>query len=524
MIYRISILFILLFIEVATAQQPFQKIYLANSPNNSLEGLSMLITSDSGYIMVGRYGVTSTDVVVIRTSSSGDTLWKRILGESNNDIAEYIDTTNDGGFIICGFTNSFGNGNEMLLIKLSSSGNIEWSRTYGGPGEENAICVLQTTDGGYLLGGTSTSNISGSGDDAAVLKLDSAGNMIWSKRFGRTVGLDQIRALREMPDGGFLLGGNSSVGNNWQIFLMRTDSFGDSLWAKTYSIYSLSLLSLELTDDGGFLLGGSVGNFSMPSGVLIKTDSLGVKLWSQYYRGATSPGFNGFNSVKRTSDGGFILTGITNSWGFGGEDVLIVKTDSVGVVQWSKVYGGTQDETGLDIFQTYDGGYVIHARRGTLSSSIIYLIKTDSLGNSNCNNASVPVQSFYLFSTEASPLWVNSSGWIETTQSLINYNLPIGVGTLCIGVGLQDVDDNLIGLTVSPNPFGSETLLKSSRPLLNASLIIIANTGQIISRKTNISGNEVLISRQNLPGGLYFVRVEEEGRIIKTLKLMITEE
>ncbi len=496
------------------AQPAFQKNY---SASYDADGLNMTMTVDGGYIMVGKIKPYA-DMYIIRTNSTGDTLWTRTIGETGTylDEAANVCATSDSGFIICGHTYSFGNDAEMLLIKLNSGGNTEWSRIYGGVGADKALCVMQTADGGYIVGGSSTTNGNGV-DDAAVLRLDTAGNILWSKRFGDN-GPDRIQAILQLPDGGFLIAGNTAV-NSFRIFLMRTDSVGDTLWVKHYASQSISAYSVEFTTDGGLIFAGSI-NFSNPSGILFKTDSLGTVQWSKYYGGN---GFDAFYSGRQTSDGGYIALGATSSFGFGNNDMLLVRTDSIGDVQWSRVYGGTDDEFGRQVFQTNDGGYALFANQDYGFNSQYYLVKTDTFGYSNCNYAIVGASQTYLFLTNTSPNWVFSTGWTEATQPVLTIHQPTFVSNPCTGIGMAEHNEMDMMVTVSPNPFISETILKRAQPFSNATLNIANYMGQTVRRQTNVSGNEILIPRENIPSGFYIITLEEAGKEIARKKVVVVE-
>jgi hypothetical protein len=189
-------------------------------------------TPDNGFIMVGTTFNTiadSNDVYVIRTDSVGDTLWTKAIGGSGIDDGEEIKPTADGGFIIAGETRSFGAGNfDACLIKIDANGNSEWSKTYGGVGVDFGFCVQQTTDGGFILGGYTNSFGAGS-TDAYLNRTDSLGNLLWSKTIGG-VDWEQVSAIDLAPGGGFTMTGlTESFGSGqYDMYLIKTDSSGES--------------------------------------------------------------------------------------------------------------------------------------------------------------------------------------------------------------------------------------------------------------------------------------------------------
>ena len=314
-------------------------------------------TADGGYIIAGStfsYGAGKNDAWLIKTDSNGNVEWDKTFGGTGVDSASSIEQTTDGGYILGGTTSSYGAGEEdAWLIKTDSSGNVEWNKTFGSTGGDSASSAEQTADGGYIIAGTTSSYGAGK-EDAWLIKTDSSGNVEWNKTFGGT-NTDWSRSGGQTADGGYIIVGYAgytyaiSVGLDYNIWLIKTDSNGNEEWNKTFWGYGGR--SVEQTADGGYIIAGGD-----PDAWLIKTDFRGNKVW---YRTFGGMGRDLAFSVEQTADGGYIIAGTTFSYGAGEGDVWLIKTDSNGNEEWDKTFGGIADDFASSVKQTADGGYII---------------------------------------------------------------------------------------------------------------------------------------------------------------------
>jgi hypothetical protein len=293
---------------------------------------SVIETSDGGYILAGsKSGVGLQNVYVIKTDSFGNTLWVRDYGGSSGDGAESVRETRDGGYIIAGFTLSYGAGSsDIYLIRMDSTGDTLWTKTYGGSNQEGGTSVQETVDGGFIIAGAT--NSFGAGNlDLYLVRTDSLGVTLWSKTYGG-VWNDYGSSIQETQDGGYVIVGTTvsfGIGNG-DVYVVRTDSQGDSLWTKTYGGLGVDGgRSIQQTSDGGYILTGSTEFWGAIDLYLVKTDSFGDTLWTRTFGDTARE--NGF-SVQQTSDGGFIIAGYTESFGAGGDDVYLIKTAGDGTV------------------------------------------------------------------------------------------------------------------------------------------------------------------------------------------------
>ncbi|WP_337866045.1 hypothetical protein [Ignavibacterium sp.] len=262
-------------------------------------------------------------------SQAPDTIWTKTIGGSNVDIGYCVQETSDGGFIITGYTRSFGSmsGRNLLFVKTDSFGNTIWVNGYGGNNDDEGNSVVQTSDGGFVACGYTKSYGSG-GNDVYLIKVDANGNQLWDRIFGGPSD-EEAYSMVQTSDGGFLLAGaTSSFGaGSRDIWLIKTDQSGNQQWTKTIGgLSSDGARSIAKTSDGGYIITGwtlSYGPGSIGNLWLVKTDSLGNMQWNKFFGGTDAD--RGL-SVKQTIDGGYIATGYTASFGAGLDDMYFVKT------------------------------------------------------------------------------------------------------------------------------------------------------------------------------------------------------
>jgi len=373
----LSVSLVALFTQSAYAVT-FAKTYGGMYPDYAF---SVQQTSDGGYIVAGEtnsFTMGSLDIFLIKTDANGNIQWAKAYGGTGYDNARSVQQTSDGGYIVAGKTGSFGAGRyDIFLIKTDANGNVQWAKTYGGTDDEEAYSVQQTSDGGYIVAGWTRSFGAGY-DDAFLIKTDANGNIIWAKTYGGT-NLDSASSVQQTSDGGYIVvGSTASFGaGNSDIFLIKTDANGNIIWAKTYGGTGNDWAhSVQQTSDGGYIVAGYTNSFGAGAVFLIKTDASGNIIWAKTYRGG------GAYSVQQTSDGGYILAGYTRSFGAGGADIFLVKTDANGNIQWAKTYGGMYDDEASSVQQTSDGEYIVAGFTASFGvNGDIFLIKTDANGN-----------------------------------------------------------------------------------------------------------------------------------------------
>ncbi len=255
-----------------------------------------------------------------------------------------------------------------------------FAKTYGGTMEDYAYSVQQTSDGGYIVAGYTASFGAGI-INILLIKTDANGNIIWAKTYGGTY-IEYASSVQQTSDGGYIVvGGTWSFGAGLDdIFLIKTDANGNIIWAKTYGGTNYdNAYSVQQTSDGGYIVAGQTSSFGAGGDIiLIKTDANGDVQWAKTYGGIS---VDRAYSVQQTSDGGYIVAGQTSSFGAGLDDIFLIKTDANGNIIWAKTYGGIYGDYASSVQQTSDGGYIVAGATGSFGVSDIFLIKTDEDGN-----------------------------------------------------------------------------------------------------------------------------------------------
>ncbi|MCK4816910.1 hypothetical protein KA005_14165, partial [bacterium] len=228
--------------------------------------LYMQQTSDEGFILTGITHSLVTgvsDIWISKLDSLADIEWQRTYGGIGNDSVCSIQQTNDGGFILSGDTFSFGaGGQDIWVLKLSSTGNIEWQRAYGGINSDKACTIQQTNDGGFILAGDTPSFGTGA-KDIWILKLTSSGDIEWQRTYGG-VDDESVCSIQQTIDGGYFIGANTlSFGSGGNDFLiLKTSQTGDVEWQRTFgTVYSETACSVRQSSDGAHFIAGSIQSF-----------------------------------------------------------------------------------------------------------------------------------------------------------------------------------------------------------------------------------------------------------------------
>jgi hypothetical protein len=258
----------------------------------------------------------------------------------------------------------------------------EWNRTYGGRYGDGAWCLQETSDGGYILVGNTATR--GEGSDLWLIRTDQSGNPIWSRILGGS-GEDIGYFVEETSDDGFIITGSTkSFGmGEERLWLIKTDSNGSRIWDRTFGGFVSSSgdggWSVDETRDGGYIVTGytqSLGR-GRKDLWLLKTDDLGDRVWDRTYGGREDDvGI----SVLQSRDGGYIVAGRTASFGRGGDDIWLVKTDSVGKEVWNATFGGSKDDAGFQVVELMDGYALVGRTESGSDKNRIILIRTDLSG------------------------------------------------------------------------------------------------------------------------------------------------
>ena len=381
------------------AQAPlieWQKCYGGNS---SELAQNIIQTFDGGFIMIGSTWSSDSfdlnnhgagDLMIIKTDNQGSIQWKKGMGGSGSDAGNYIAQTKDSGYIIAGTSifsdgdlnglNNHGNG-DIWIVKLSSSGTLQWQKLIGGSALEDASYIQQTKDGGYFVAGYSGSS---DGDVTAnhgindywAVKLNAAGNIQWQKSFGGSED-DALFSATQTFDNGYILAGysaskngnisghhgDSTVADYW---IVKLDSVGSMQWERSYGGTGVDIAySIQQTKDSNYIIAGRSAsadgdltvNFGNADYWIVKIDANGSILWQRSFG---SGGDDYANSVQQTSDNGYVIAGFAAvSGSHGGVDYWVIKLDSKGILQWDSSYGSASDDFACCIRETSDRGYIV---------------------------------------------------------------------------------------------------------------------------------------------------------------------
>jgi len=359
----LTLMMVMLFVcgcwSVVEAQEYWAKTYGGGGSEYSY---MIFQTTDGGYIKTGpttSYGAGSYDFWIVKLDAAGSIVWQKVIGGTGDEIPNDIDQTSDGGYIVLGRTTSFGAGQfDYYLIRLDAAGNLVWQRTYGTNLNEYAYGVQQTSDGGYILAGAmyaTASNI-----DFWLLKLTSTGTVTWQRRYGGT-GVEWPYAVQQTADGGYVAAGytsSSGAGSN-DVWLLKLDASGNITWQRAYGGTGADLaLSVHQTSDNGYILLGRTESFGA-GGIdfwVIRIDSTGTIVWQKTFGGnGTDWGFK----ARQVADGSYILVGQTTSFGAGVEDYWIIKLDASGNSQWQRTFGGAALDYAYSVAQANDGSFLV---------------------------------------------------------------------------------------------------------------------------------------------------------------------
>ncbi|MFH1436861.1 MAG: hypothetical protein ABIJ56_14230 [Pseudomonadota bacterium] len=285
--------------------------------------------------------------------------WAKTYGDIGEDWALSVQETSDSGLIVAGWTAFSVLGVDFWVLKLDRYGTVMWQKAYGGELNDWAMAIRETTDRGFIVAGWTTSYGMGA-VDTWVLKLDRDGEIIWQKAYGNS-GWNSAFTIEPTSEGGYVVAGETMDpdGLYYSVWIMKLDRDGGIEWQKVYSgMENEAALSIQQTPDNGYIVakwsaGHSTGDEDF---WLLKLDAWGVPEWQKAYGG---PEYDYSYAAARTSEGGYVIVGGTESFGMGWSDFWILKLDEGGGVQWQRTYGGEGDDAAYAVEQTDDGGYVV---------------------------------------------------------------------------------------------------------------------------------------------------------------------
>lgn len=466
-------------------------------------------TEDGGYIIAGGIGTFgATDIYLLKTDSLGNKLWEKRYDSQPYEVAHSLYKCKDEGYAITGGTSN-NNSGDLLISKFDDTGKVEWSKAFGGSiSSEYGNAIMQTSDGGFIAVGQ-TNGGTVTGNAVYIVKTDSAGNTEWAKTYN-TAGDAGMYVLEKAN--GYIVGGyTSTFGPPYYTFIMSIDSLGDPLWIKYISSNSSILGRILQTSDGGYLLAGGLSTGTGMGIGLLKTDSLFSFQWAKQY--ATNVPNILLDFVNETSNGGYLIGGETL-----GE--VLIKVDAAGNIIWSRIFGGKGVDDVRYARQLNDTGYIFigNAFDSLTLPSRIWFVKADSSGNAcTIKDTAITVTNVSL---TASPLTFAIST-LDTSYS-INFTVsnPNTVDSLLCSnnsTGIEPTPETLNEVIVFPNPVESLVSFQAKEKIVSIELF---NSTGIKVFMTKPKSNTVSIDVGKYPEGIYFYKVEI-GKTSKVGKLLV---
>lgn len=459
--------------------------------------------------------------------------WIKIFGGSGSDIGNSVQQTIDGGYIILGTTESFGSGgSDIWLIKTDTNGDTLWSRTFGGSDIDAGKSVQQTTDGGYIITGY-TKSFGAGGNDVWLIKTDANGDTLWTKTYGDTFG-DIGNSVQQTTDDGYIITGITNLilanpGLVYQdIWLIKTDVNGDTLWTKIF-VDSSGLLRggnwVQQVSDGGYLITGITNQKGTRPPVwwevgdlwLVKTDANGDTLWTKTYGISDSGYYNVGNSVQQTSDGGYVIIGKTGLDYNGDSDIWLLKTNADGDTIWTQTFGDSNAwDSGYSVQQTSDDGYIISGRES------LPIIRTNASGDTLWTAKQYDLGGFIGNSAKQS-----SDGGFIVTGSRDGY-----LWLIKIAPDVTSIDDNSHSLVYNyqlhqnyPNPFNPSTTFEFTLPQADVVTLKIYNilgeeVATLVSERVAAGKYEYEFDAGNFASGIYLYRLVA-GDYVQVRKMIL---
>jgi len=377
-------------VEPTPVSESWVRTYETIQPSAALGALQ---TIDGAYLLVGATNYShqnrdTEDIHLMKIDPSGELIWEKTYGGEKFDRGMAVIPAGDDTNLILAETSSYGAGkHDIYLLKIDSVGEVLWTKTFGGPGDEQAKDIQVSNDGGYIITGITDSFGDGS-SDVYLIKTDGKANEQWSRAYGGEL-IEEGFNVTTTPDDGFLIlaaslqPGGDYMGQQSNLYLIRTSASGDVLWSQVYDEPGVQGgYRLLPVSTGDTLITGLVSPTATTADIdplFRKLDSMGNLLWEQKIGDPDC--FDYASDIQATSDGGYVLTGMSVC--NGRNQVLLIKTDLEGELVWQKyLVEGDSSRTGLRVFEKPDGSFLIigQINSGPGASFETLLIKTDKFG------------------------------------------------------------------------------------------------------------------------------------------------
>jgi hypothetical protein len=539
------------------------------------EGYGMVQAADGGYAVAGvtwSFGSGMSDMYLLKFTSTGSLSWSKTLGGAGEDVAFDITKTEDGNYILAGYSTSFGSGDEdIFLAKFLANGNLSWSRTFGGTGNERAKAIITVPDG-YIMAGSTDSYGQGN-SDCYVVKYNTAGTYQWSQAIGGP-GLDEAFDIIQDTDGNLVLTGTTDsygAGIN-DMYLVKLNSNGGLLWTKTFGNSNQGWGNkLIQASDGNYIVAGGYVPVSKPwNGFIAKYDVSGTLLWEKNYGEPGGPEY--INGLIQNNAGEYVMCGSTNSFG-GAFDFYITKFTSRGGFCGTSAIAGTESSGGVASGSsgsntnraltagtggvTGTGGFLTNQCGNLAILPVSLLSFTGKAGNNSAelswSTASEENNNYFTLerSTDGKIFSeigkINGAGNSNSNQhyQFIDGELPPAPAAAAFFYRLSQTDydgkrenlgivsvklsgyGNFLSMTIQSNPVATDKLnLNLFSPIDDEVLLSISDLhGKIVStEKIQLKKNESSLATFDLAGnskGVYFISVYGKSSSVKSKFLFL---
>ena len=478
---RILIGILFLIIGIAVNAQPPSKFYCTYGGNGYDVGYDVKQTLDGGYIITGStssYGQGNTDMYLLKIDSMGQKVFQTTFGGVSNEIGKSVVQLLDSSYVMAGYTSSTGvGGYDVFLVKADKAGNLIWQKTIGGNDWDFANSMNATTDGGFIIAGTTYSYGHGNAD-GYVIKTDANGDTLWTKTFGG-INDDEFKSVIQTSDGNYALTGYTKsysdvLGDGW---IFKLNQNGDSIYSKSVGGNYSDVLNnvIELPNTNLYFVGSNRSQTNGANTVNWRyvLDNINNTVINDFI-GNTNP--ERYNSSAVGLNGTIVTVGYNNYTGTTSDANIHVFTSGLGYISYNPFGVETTDEL-FSVSKTKDKGFVsIGSSIGntTLLSDILF-VKTDSLGH---------------------------------------YGNSI--------IGINESEEEIVSVNIYPNPVSEYVNIDffNIQNLKQNNYQIIDINGQLIlSSKIDSSNNRIDVS--NLSSGLYFVKIYNAARLLKCVKISV---
>lgn len=461
------------------------------------------------------------------------------FGGNNNDNAEEIQATSDGGYVVIGSTssNSWGN-TDAYLLKVDSSCGYQWSQALGGGNNDWGYSIKQTFDKGYIIAASSNSYGNG-GYDAVLMKRDSMGNYEWTKVYGG-IDWDFAYSVVQTYDSGYVFCGETYNNTNGfsDVYIVKTNSVGDTLWTRTYggSLIDKGNCVIE-TSDSNIVVAGIRNTISdSTQAYMIKLSAYGNLIWDSAYGGS---GYDDFKGLIQTNDNNYVATGTTTSTSVGDDkDYYVLKADGNGLKIWEQTYAATGHEEGYDVLELANGnlfiiGYTEATGGGGKDSKLFLLTPGGFWGgqNSSFGGSLDEVTKSITFGADGSMKMAGyTNGYgngledvliIDVDTVVPNHQFTVDTITDGIPLNTEKLSDNLEVL-LYPNPTSTYLNVRFSQNISLFKIEIYDIYGRKVKELT-VNQQQNIIDLESLPSGLYTITLTSSNNFRTTHKIVVSK-